>query len=216
MFRLLSRSPRKSSPAKAGTFRPALERLESRDCPSTINLMAYTTPSSHVVTLMGQVTNTPTPGGLTVQLGGEVNGTATTDANGNFTASLPAAALGVVTAATADGQSNTAQFTLTDQGTRITSFNWIQDPGNVYVFSGQVGGGYQGETVNLGGIHSLQGKSTTVDVSGNFSYTVQLDGTVDDTGNASAQAVDVWGVTSNMALVWVIEANAGPASPPAG
>jgi hypothetical protein len=217
MLRLLSRSPRKSRPAKGGTFRPALERLESRDCPSTISLMmACASPGSHLVTLTGQVTNTPTPGGLAVQLGGEVNGTVTTDANGNFTATLPAAALGVVTAATADGQSNTAQTTLTDPGTQITAFNWMEDPGNLYVFTGRVGRGYQGETVNLGGLQSLQGKSTTVDANGNFTYTVQLDGTIDDTGNASAQAVDVWGVNSNLALVWVIETNLGPASPPAG
>ena len=138
-----------------------------------------------------------------MQLSGKVTGTATTDASGSFSVQLKATALGTVSAATTDGQSNVAQVTLTDPAATITSFGWIEYPNNMFVFSGHVNGGYSGEVVSFGGLKSLQGQTTTVDANGNFSLVVRLDGTMADYGTATAQAVDAWGVQSNLATTWV-------------
>jgi hypothetical protein len=167
--------------------------------------MAVVSPGSTTVTIAGQVTNTTSPGGLTVQLGGKVNGTAATDANGNYSATLQASGLGVITAATTDGQSNVAQFTLVDTEAVITAFTDMHGSQSLYTFTGHVAGGYEGEVVNFGGLHDLQGQSATVDANGNFSITVQLDGLADDNGFATAQTVDAWGITSNLALDFVAQ-----------
>lgn len=206
MFALSPCSHRKSRPAKVGSFRPTLERLESRDCPSTISIFYCYGMQNNMVQIAGQVTNTPTPSGLTVQLTGEVNGTATTDSSGDFHATLSAPALGTVYAATGDGQSNTAQATIMDMAApAINDFGYMEEPNSYFMFVGHVNNGYQGEVVNLGGIKDLQGKTATVDSNGNFQILVQLDGQFDDSGNATAQAVDCWNVASNLASTWVTQ-----------
>ncbi len=191
---------------KASSFRPNLEELEPRNCPSTISLsMTPPTAGSKQVALSGQVTNTSSPGGLTVLLSGVVGGTATTDANGNFTATLTASGQGAAYAATSDGQSNIAQVAVTDPGTVIDDFGAITGTSNIFTFSGHVQGGYQGEVVNFGGLKDLEGQSATVDANGEFSLTVQLDGKTDDEGDAYAQATDAWGVQSNEASYWITQ-----------
>jgi hypothetical protein len=180
-----------------------LERLEERDCPSTLSLMGVSSlPSTKVVTVSGQVFNVQNPSGITVLLSGVVGGSAVTDANGMFSASLTASGLGTVYAATADGQYNISQRDILDQASSITGFYGSTVASDIYVFSGNVNGGYQGETVNFGGLKDLRGTSTTVDANGHFSFTVQLYPGIDDTGDATAQAVDVWGTTSNLATFW--------------
>ena len=203
MFGLFPRSHRKPLPAPARSPRPTLESLERRDCPSTISLITTNRSGRNTVSIMGRVFNTPSPGGLTVNLGGVVNGTATTTAYGTFSAVLPASALGTVTAATADGQSNVAQSNLSDPSQQISTFSYTEYCIGMFDFSGHVNGGYQGETVNLGGLQSLQGVTATVDANGNFSVCVQLQDNQYDMGNATAQAVDAWGQTSNLATDWV-------------
>ncbi len=207
MFEWISRSRRKAPPVKQNLFRPMLEQLEDRYCPSTISLnIMEISSSTKMVGLMGQVTNTPSPGGLTVQLGGEVNGTTTTNSSGYFTVGLQAAGLGTVTAQTTDGQSNVAQVTLTDPSPpQITQFSYMEYSNGMYVFEGQVSGGYQGEVVNLSGLKDLQGKTATVNSNGSFSIVVHLDGQMDDNGDATAQTSDVWGTNSNVAASWVMQ-----------
>jgi hypothetical protein len=203
MWSLLSRPRRKSSPAKPLSFRPILERLEERDCPSTITLAA-SVGNDNMVTLTGQVTATPSPGGLTVQLGGVAPGSATTDANGNFSVTLAAQGSGTEYAKTTDNQSNIAQIMV--QMSTITEFGFMSSSLDMFTFYGHVTGpNVSGETVTFGGIKDLQGKTATVDANGNFMISVQLDGLSDDTGNATAMATDANGVTSNMAWIYVPE-----------
>lgn len=180
-----------------------LEALEDRNCPSTITLTANVLPNTQSVYFMGQVTNTPNLGGLTVDLTGVATGTATTSSNGRFIVALKASSLGTEYAATADGQSNTAQVVLTDPAPTITQFSSSEHPGDLFVFTGHVTGGYQGETVTLGGIPALQGQTATLDSNGNFTISEVLDGQMDDNGDATAQVADAWGTTSNLATSWV-------------
>ena len=204
MFAFLSRSQRKSLPARSGSFRPMLEKLEDRDCPSTISLSVNVVPFDKWVTVWGRVTDTSSPGGLTVQFSGVASGTVTTSSDGSFMTMLCATGLGNVYAATTDGQSNTAQVTLVDPSGTINQFNWSESPGGMFSFTGHVAGGYYGETINFGGLRDLQGQSATLDSNGNFSINVVLDGQIDDNGNATAQsATDAWGAQSNLATVWV-------------
>ena len=205
MFGLSSRPRRKAPPVKQSSFRPMLEQLEDRYCPSTISLSVMEISNSNkMVELGGQVTNTPSPSDLTVQLSGEITGTVTTNSSGYFYTVLPAAGLGTVYAATTDGQSNIAQVTLTDpMPPQIDQFSYMEYPGGMFMFVGHVNGGYQGEVVNLGGIQDLQGKTATVDSNGDFSIVVRLNGQMSDNGDATAQTSDVWGTNSNQATDWV-------------
>jgi hypothetical protein len=204
-FNLFSRSP-KSAPVKRSSFRPNLERLEARDCPSTVSLMCYTMSSSKNVTIMGSVRDTPSPGGLTVALSGVVSGTVTTDSYGSFSAVLPATGLGTVNAATTDGQSNTAQFTLMDtMAPQISSFYAMESTGDMFVFRGHVNNFVAGETISFSGmVKDMRGVTTTINQNGDFALAVEMDGLADDNGSVYAVAsADAWGVESNTASVWI-------------
>ena len=208
MLGLFSPPRRKAPSPRKDSFRPTLEKLESRDCPSPIIYLTASgvTPSSKQVMLTGQVTNTSSPGGLTVNLSGVVGGTTTTDSHGNFSATLTASGQGSANAATADGQSNIATSAVTDPGTTMTGFMGGTATSRIWTFSGGITNGYRGEVVNFSGLPSVQGKSTTVYIdplSGSpvFSYTVQL--TASDWGDIYAQAIDAWGVLSNQQSYWV-------------
>jgi hypothetical protein len=134
----------------------------------------------------------------TINLGGAVSGTATTDSQGNYSVTLTASQLGQVTAASADGLSNTATATLMNGTPSIMSFNAIAEGGGVWEFTGTVmGAPTQGEVVNLGGIPALNNESVNVNPDGSF--TVFATVTSGNGGTATAQAVDWWGDTSTVA-----------------
>jgi hypothetical protein len=178
-----------------------LEKLEARDCPSNISLIT-TVQDGNMLAISGRVTNAPSPGGLTVNLQGTAPGTATTDANGNYSVTLQASGSGPETAQTSDGLSNLAMVSVSMQ--TITQFTYFSYPLHMFMFTGHVNGpNSAGETVNFAGIKDMQGKSTTVDSNGNFTITVQLDGLSDDTGNVTAQVTDSNGITSNLDWVYV-------------
>jgi hypothetical protein len=239
MFGLFSRSRRSAPPVKPSSFRPTLERLEERDCPSTIMLFISGYAPNKQVTLTGVVsagpgspsglgagglttgsngtpanpgnpmgvgTTPPTawsPAGLTVQLTGAASGTATTDANGNFSVTLTATALATIYASTTDGLSNTASVLLADVAPTISNFAFTEDSSNLYVFSGTVTGNNAGEVVTLGGmVAATDGQVLPVSSTGYFSLAIQLTGASND-GSITAQATDWWGLTSNLAETWV-------------
>jgi hypothetical protein len=207
MFNLLRRSTRKMPARAPRSVRLGLERLETRDCPSFISLsVMYGTQKN--ITLWGDVTGTPNPGGLTVQFTGNAVGTATTDSNGHYSASLVALALGNVYASTTDGASNTAVVTLMVPQPKIINFGGSQGPGNVWTFSGTVSaaGGSPGLTVYFGGDPvDMQNKTTTVNQDGTFTLIVQMNGQQNDNGSVSAQTVDWWNQQSNMAFDFITQ-----------
>jgi hypothetical protein len=132
-----------------------------------------------------------------IQFGGVVNGTAMTDANGNYSAVLMVPQLGQVTAQEANGQSNTVTANLVSQIPNIT-FTASPQGNGVWLFSGTVAGApTQGEVVNFGGITPLAGQSTSVNADGTFSFTCVVNS--GQGGCATAQAVDWWGDASAVA-----------------
>jgi hypothetical protein len=144
------------------------------------------------VTLSGMVTS-GSPGGLTVTFSGEVSGSTTTDANGNYSFTANAAGLGTISAQTMDvwGQaSNSAAVMLSDSGPTI-SFSVAQAGGHNVTITGQVNAQSPGGlTVTFSGVAS--GTATTSSTGG-FSYS----GTASSLGQITAQVTDVWGVTAS-------------------
>jgi hypothetical protein len=200
MLGLLTRSPKKKVPRTARPVRLFLERLETRDCPSTISLnVSYA--ANRMVTLTGQVTDTTQLGGLTVQITGVATTTATTDTNGNYSATAQASGLGKVYAQTSDNQSNVATITLNDIPPQITNFTVSLGPNNIATLTGTVTGqNVGGLTVAFdGSVTALQGKTATVNADGSFLLTVAL-GNVNGLAEARAVTTDWWGLLSTEAI----------------
>jgi hypothetical protein len=152
------------------------------------------------VTLSGHLTS-PNNVGQVIQFGGVVNGTTTTNAQGNYSATLKVFQLGQATAVEANGQSNTCTATLVSQIPNIT-FTATPEGNGVWLFSGTVTGApTQGEVVNFGGFTALAGQSTTVNADGTFSFTCTV--ASGQGGLATAQAVDWWGDESQIATASV-------------
>jgi hypothetical protein len=162
--------------------------------------------SQRTVTLSGKVT-APSPGQLTVTFAGVVNNTVTTNSDGTFSLTTQASGLGAVQATTKDvwGQtSNTAQVSVASNKPVITNFAAIEGSGRIWTFQGQVTDeNAKGLTVNLGGLPSLQNTTATVDSSGWFVLTVQLQ--PNENGTATAQTTDWWGLTSDQVTEWVYQ-----------
>jgi hypothetical protein len=208
---LLDRSRRKSEPAPRRTFRPTLEALETRDCPSPVitsfSASPTNAPGSRQVELRGTVSDV-NPQQDTVTFTGQVGGQATPDASGNFDYIGSAGGLGNVTAV-ATGfvysptphQVSSAPVTalITSAAPTITSFNVIQSGGGTWTFSGHVSDeAPMGIVVQFGGAWQACGLSATVDGSGNFSATFYLPTLT--SGSITAQCTDVWGLLSNTVI----------------
>jgi hypothetical protein len=145
------------------------------------------------VTLSGHLTSSNNAGQL-IQFSGVVNGTTTTDFQGNYSATLNVSQLGQATAREANGQSNPCTAMLVSQIPNITFMATAQGNG-VWLFSGTVAGApTQGEVVNFGGITPLAGQSTNVNPDGTFDFYCTV--ASGQGGIATAQAVDWWGDTS--------------------
>jgi hypothetical protein len=232
MLGLLTRSRRPARTAPR-SFRPSLERLETRDCPSALTLNV-TYGAGRQITLSGQVTSGQTGGGLTsagnnfigpvqntgmsgvtVVFRGSASGSAVSDPNGNFSLTTNASNLGEVNAVTSDGQSNTASVFLSQGGGPVISNFAATEEGNSHYWdiTGHVTDGNfsaQGLTVLIGGApvtinNSGQGRSAAVDAAGNFDLCICLNGTSSDNGNISAMVADAWGLQSNQPITTIMQ-----------
>lgn len=208
---LLHRSRRKSELTPKRTFRPTLEGLETRDCPSPVitcfSATPTNTPGSRQVELKGIVSDV-NPQADHVTFTGEVGGQTTPHADGSFDYIGSAGGLGAVTAV-ATGfvyspmphQVSSAAVTamITSGAPTITSFNVIQGPGGTWTFSGHVADeAAMGIVVQFGGAWQVAGLSATCDGSGNFSATFFLPTLT--SGSVTAQCADVWGLLSNTVI----------------
>ncbi len=137
MFGWLSSSSAKKASRPQPTARLGLERLETRDTPSTLTMSA-TYGLGHNVTLSGNLSGTSTPANQTICITGVASGMAETDANGNFSVTIQANTLGEVDAQTMDGASNVASVTLTDTAPKCFNFGGVPEGNNMWVFSGTV------------------------------------------------------------------------------
>ncbi len=203
MFCLRTRSARSRKPVTARSVTPFLESLEDRICPTfgppaEVLTLAVTYDPNQQVTLTGQLTKAGNPiGNETINFGGAVNGSVTTDSQGGYNITLTALQLGQLTAASADGRSS-ASATLVNGTPAISDFNATCEDGNTWEFTGSVSGApMQGEVVNLGGIPALNNVQVNVNPDGTFCVLANVSS--GNGGIATAQAVDWWGDTSDVA-----------------
>jgi hypothetical protein len=150
------------------------------------------------VILSGTVT-AASPGNLTVTFTGVVTSTTVTDANGNFSANVRASGVGTVQATVTDvwGQtSNAASATVSDNAPVILNFLATRVSGTTWTFTGTISDATpDGDTVTLGGLPSLVGKTVTSGADGSFSLTVTLQ--TGEDGFATAVCTDWFGLTSD-------------------
>jgi hypothetical protein len=213
MLGLLTHSLRRPAPrtsrlsADPRRFRPALEKLETRDCPAgpviTLSVVHY---QQRWIQLSGQVTESGSSvNGLTVTISGEATGTTQTGPNGSYSLMLQASALGDVHATTVDGSgqaSNNAVVTLTSNAPTIADFTATQN-GTLWTFTGEVvDASPAGETVTFGGLSQLQGKTVTVGSNGWFTFSIMLPSGTN--GTVSAMDTNWWGLQSADALFNVV------------
>jgi hypothetical protein len=199
MLGLFSRARRQSCPVRP-SFRPTLERLEERDCPSPIlslhNMLSSTSKS---VMFYGTVTNTLLQEGVGIQFSGVASGVTTTDANGAFRIQLTATGLGTETATTTQSSATT---TLTDPNAPlITTLNSYEYPGGYYLFSGHVNGTvFAGETITFSGsLPSMNGQTCVVNANGDYSFAAHLLPGEGGLLLATATA-DAWGINNTIQL----------------
>jgi hypothetical protein len=158
----------------------------------------------HTATLSGKV-NDIDPGGRTVTITGVASGSVTTNSDGTYSVTTTVSALGSIQASTVDlwGQnSNVAAVSYTDKAPQITNFTATEGQMRMWTFSGTVEAQYApGLVVTFGGLASLQNQTATVGADGSFSLTIQLQ--PGETGYATAQVTDWWGLQSQIMEAWV-------------
>jgi hypothetical protein len=159
---------------------------------------------SHNVRLTGHVTD-ESPAGLMVHFTGVVLASGVTNAYGDFDITTEASALGNIIATVSDvwNQSGSRSASLTNTTPVIQNFDAIDAGSGVWGFQGTVVDEYPGGLkVRLGGLPSVQGVEITVNSSGWFTKTIQLQ--PGETGTVTAVVTDWWGATSEIVwdLVW--------------
>ncbi len=200
MLGLFMRSPRKrgSSPVRRPRLR--LEELEPRHCPSglAITSLSAVALAGQQLQLTGTVSDAD-PASVRVSFGGVASGSATPDANGNFSYTGSASGLGTVSAWATDGQmmmSSTVSTQLTKAAPTLT-LSVTYGARNSITLSGTVTDLDPGaRTVSFTGALSA---STTTDSGGNFSFTT----TSAQLGTIQAFTTDVYGQPSPNAQVTV-------------
>ena len=163
-------------PAKAPSFRPAVECLEDRFVPA--HLITSSTPSplitldaavvsGHEVMLTGVVSD-GNPCGVTVDFSGAVTGTTTTNLDGDFQFATTQAALGTVYAVGVDQSSrstNVAAAVLTTPAPNLNVVVSATDAATVTLTGQMTGIDPGGETLAFSG---AIGGSVVTDASGDF------------------------------------------------
>jgi hypothetical protein len=201
-------SPRLQAASLRRRFRPQLEALETRDCPSggPLSITSFTTAvvTGKVVHLSGQIQDTNTNVIVTLNFTGAAKGAATAATDGSFAVDVTAANLGTVTAVATDDQSATsdaATAQIVCAPPQIQGFRAVHTGGNYWTLSGTVVAQTAGNVlVNFGGLTVLINTNTSSQADGTFSFTVDLQG---QTGQVTAQAIDCWNQPSNVATWFV-------------
>jgi hypothetical protein len=147
------------------------------------------------VTLSGKVTDAQ-PGGLVVTFAGAASGSTTTNADGSYSVTLTATALGQITATTQDVWGlNSAAVSVTVSNAAPTITLSGSQVGNVWTFSGRVTDECPaGLVVVFSGPADLAGQKATVQSDGTYSLTIMLSSC--DTGIVTATVTDWWGLAA--------------------
>lgn len=207
MFGLLTRSSRSRKSLARRTTTLCLERLEDRLSPSTAAADSLSLDVTYLqgqqATFSGQLRSPTGPiANATINLSGVVDGSTTTDSQGNYSITLSIPQLGTEDAVAPNTSANEALVQVVGGSPTISDFTAVAEGNGLWLFSGTVTGApTQGEVVNFGGITPLQGQSTEVNSDGTFDfYAIIPSG---EGGWAYAQAVDWWGDTSPKAVDYV-------------
>jgi hypothetical protein len=180
------------------SFRPLLEELESRFCPSSLSLNA-TAVSENMVQFSGQYTGASQVVGQAVVITGQGWSTTTwTNSQGRYGVTNPVRQFGNVTATVQADPSATATVNVNYAAPQITNFVALQAPNGMWEFKGTVLNtpDPQGMTVCFSGIPSLTGDTTSLAADGTFDVAFYLG---NQQGVAQAQTQDWWGQWSNIA-----------------
>jgi hypothetical protein len=147
------------------------------------------------VTLSGRVLDADAAG-LSVTFTGKVNACTTTDANGNYSLTVEASALGHIFASTMDMgglASNIAQVTVQSQGPRIVQFDALHVTGNIWSITGRVEDeSPAGLIITFSGLPSLNGRTAVVQADGTFYLSWEIN--PNETGNVTGVVTDWWGL----------------------
>jgi hypothetical protein len=201
-------SPRPQAPSVRRRFRPRLEALETRDCPSggPLSITSFTTAvvTGKVVHLSGQIQDTNPNPTVTLNFTGAASGTTQASANGSFAVDVTADSLGSVMAVATDNlqaTSDPAKAAIVCAAPQIQGFTAVHGLGDYWTLSGTIVAQTAGNVlVNFGGLTVLVNQHTTSQSDGTFTITIDLQG---QTGPATAQAIDCWNQPSNVAT-WVV------------
>lgn len=187
MFGLFSPAPKRALPRQQPLF---IERLEDRDCPTTISLTA-TPLQGHQVRLEGYVSDGPLPGVL-VNFSGAAMGIAVSDQTGYFSITTFATSLGSVYA---DGMDIFQQST----NTAVAQIKVVPPKLNLTVLEVA-----NNQVVLQGHVDALDQVNLAIMLSGTVSTTVTTDANGDFTltacpdalGEIYATVQDPWGQIS--------------------
>ena len=191
----MSKKPQRKSKSN---FRPSLESLEDRLCPSTlpwITLSSVVLPG-HLVELTGSVAVVGGPGaGATVTSpGGAVSGSTTTDEYSNFDFTTDGTCRWGPSRRSATPPTTPRRRRLQPRAPVITLSITASTPTNVSIAGTVTGVDAAGATVSISG---LADTTLTADGSGDFSTTL----TTSSGGVIDANTTDSWGQASNTAEV---------------
>jgi large repetitive protein len=202
MLSLITGLPRRLVARRRRSVRLDLEPLGARDCPSALAITSFTatTLAPHSVRLSGTVTD-DNPTSVRLSFGGAMMGSATADANGNFSYTGYAARLGTVMLSAIDSQWQLvgSSTTISDVAPALT-LQIANGTRNNVILSGQVtADGPGGLAVTFTGVVS---GSTTTNSDGTFKVTLPAS----RVGQVQATVTDGWGQISNAISVTVSSA----------
>jgi hypothetical protein len=181
----------------------AVERLETRYCPAPVitSLTATVEPGGgRSVTLTGSVTD-DNPQTVVIDISGVMSGSTNPDANGNFSYTANASALGTVSAVATDSQqlqSNTAQAQVAAAKPSLTLHYTIATQKYIVLVGTVTAGTAGGLNVTFTGVVS---GGTVTKADGTFN-TTQIACCL---GQIQATVTDVWGQVSDPASVTVTQ-----------
>ncbi len=193
MFYWLQRSKKTVSAHRArNRVRLTLETLESRNCPSSVQITSFNASivQGNTVLVTGTATVSGSPGAnISLTFNGAVSGSTSVDQNGNFSYQAPASSTGAVYASASDPSGDTGQGEtyVTDMAPSISFGVTGHGPNKTVTITGQVSGSSPaGLTVTLSGV--VSGPATT-NSSGSFTYT----GSASALGQVTATVTDAFG-----------------------
>ena len=179
------------------SFVPTLELLEGRDCPAApvINTFTAVQASGSQVVLSGTITD-ENPLTVCMAFTGAATGSASVNANGQFSVTVALASIDEVHA-TATDENNLSSDTLTvtpANSPPIVTLEAIlaEGPGNIWTFRGRVNDEFPaGLTVYLNDLAGLDNQPVTVDADGYYFFQTSLAAGTE--GTVTATVLDPWG-----------------------